>query len=652
MKKKRILALLLCGVLCFCSAPNVMAAEVSGEVAEENASAEDMISEKMLKSMSESLGELIAQTEARYNALSAAEKTEMDNLMLQSSEVDFETMIAIMKQDVQVATLQAIVQKVVAEGGDAIAVDRALSEHEMYIVNNVDILNRLMQEAERYVSDYYAYVKGYVNQVLGNLNVLLSRDNIFYEQAYLTEAQKYFEQVKAIKVPEDIVNNPEADQKITALLNEVFDFIAEADQHFSMYIVDQAFEAADNYADFLAQAPEELGAEEALDDGPTSLTYDEVKTSGFTQSVIEEAEIMDDLYIAEELTYEIMSNYHSMFYGCMVAVYDGVSDAILSWVEELVADAKTSGYNGPEKDAYIKALNAYNNVIANADYVNCANAAYRLKIAAAAFAESAEEYIRANIKEQMDAVWTELQEILTHEAYYTEEYIAEVEAAMDIDLDIDVMEKEEALALIAKLEAIADKKEENYGDELQNLIASVKEDAEALDKLFGALTEEQQKEEPFASAIALVDKYEALTQSEDGCYDIAALIEAQNNLTDKDGALQEAAAKAEELLAEKPPVEEPDPDPEPEPNPDPEPEPEPEPKPEPKPDPKPDPDPEEKPDPKPEKPKDEPKEEPEDETNVDKGVQTGDASNPEAAGALGVLSLAVILSILEKRKSK
>ncbi len=552
MKKKQVLAALLCGLMTLGTATPVLAAEAGRtdevkQTAQQEPTADDFITDGMLRSMSASLTALIKQLESDYNGLTENQKYWADQILADylDAGVTFEETVQALLATVSFDALKEAIKGQTAEDADAL-----LTQGEEAIVAYIDILRQAVKDGRLFADDKKAYVDEQLAIVNKQLSSLLYTTPELYTQEYLDGLKDYLQKVL------EVTYTPETHNEIIDLLNEATAYMNESEKHLSKFILEEAIKMANSYPEFLALAPVELLDQKAFDGINGAVNYQE--TGEYSKDVIDYANSY--LQNFDRLSYANMNAYHSYFYGNMIAAYQGVSSAILSETSKLEEEVSSIDYTGTEKTAYDQALKAYNEAIHNKNYPEYAPAAEALQKAAAAYNKAAKEYALEQAKNQITALTEKLtaiqEDISAHPDYYTDTYAQQVKNALNdlASADPEKMDADELLAILKNAASVVKGQSDGYGEKLTALVEKAKAAAEEANQWWSLIPEEFKSKAPYADAIALTDGLTAAL-SDTGIYDIEQLETAwkafEQDFNSDDSVVQKAAkAVAEYVLAD------------------------------------------------------------------------------------------------------
>lgn len=582
MKKQQVMALLLCGTLAFGQALPAMAADVQDgegqkteapaepveekeaekEVEKEtpDSTPEHMISEAMLKSMSENLTDLINQVEAEYGALNDTEKAGVEEalkvyfygkfnsgygLFEGKNFTSFSGTIAQMKSTVSVEMLKAFIEK-----RNPDAANKILDMVEADVVETVDALRYCIHEGKTFVADEEGkeYALSKLKEVQGNLNAVITSAGELLEADYIAELQNFLDASTKI--------SNEKPETIMGFVEAAFGKINEIDKHLNRAYWEEALKAAEAYGDFLALAPESLMNVKVFDGYGSwgKVTYKD--SAAYAKEVA--AEIKEMLKEWNTVTYEVVSGSAPFFKGNIAAAYDGVAAAFLETVA-VPKEIAAVNYDGPEKAAFEAALAEYKATCAGENYAGYAPAAKKLQNALNVYIKAVKAE-REVIKQKKAAAVKKIEAlhdyVNDHSTYFTEESMTAINA-LELEAynaDVTTISMKEMNALIAAIDKLYNDQDNYYSEEMLNLIENVQQFADDASAWWDLIPAEVQEEETYAEAVALTEKLETALVNTEGVYDIdklqAAYEDFKDDVESEDSKVHSAAkAVAEYVLA-------------------------------------------------------------------------------------------------------
>lgn len=512
--------------------------EENGTVAEESKQGTPEAPLKDLALMSKNLTELVNQVETFYSQMSEKEKAAISEIT--GSSVDVSGKLAQLKGAVSETTLSALVQKFPPEEATAV-----LDAYEEQFVMEVDNLRKILQDAKNYVSDYEAYLTENLTILRRQLESILATNPELFMDDYLVQIQSYYEKAIAFSANN---NSPE---EIIKLFDEAMAYADDMEKHLNPAVLEDGIKAGAAFADFLKSAPASMAGQTAYSLGGGEVyTYQRVvdelapDAASYGQQLLEE-------YKNGQLSYASLSDYNTYYYENLMNAYQNVSATILKEVSGTVEGANAIGYAGAEKENYETALQEYQSVFAAKNYGALSGAADKLQKAADAYALAAEKYAKeegakqfADLKEQLVKIQNDIKE---HSEYYQETYLKEVTemiAKMDA-ADLDTMSGRDIIQMVTDAKAVAVKQGSSYSEKLTDLVADADSMVTSARAWWEYLSEELKSKDPYQEAVEMTNALSEALQTSNGVYDLEQLTAAYEKFASDyaktDGKLQTAA---------------------------------------------------------------------------------------------------------------
>lgn len=529
------------------AAPQTSPAAPSNTNPKVNDDVSSLVSAEALQNMANNLGIMADQVIAEYNSMSKEEKDQIQNIA--GASINIEASVQRIKDDITLESLKGRIQNMTPEEAN-----KELASFDESIVEQIDSLNSILWRTKEFVSNYLQYLQSGIAMSIKQLMDILVKDKQLYTEDYLTRAQAYYNEALNLKPGVDEI------AKIIKFCNDVGEFYLEGKNHLNTSILDDGLAAANAFAAYLACAPDPAIADRVFNYGQGAvITYGEI-----ANYVYKAAEDLKHEAASGTLGYSDLSDYASLRYGNLLAAYDDVSSAILSYVSDQVKDADSIGYEGDEKSAYNAALNAFNNAVAGRNYSALPGAADTLKNAAKTYVDAASDYAIIDARKQLDELKEKLDaikaDIEQHRDYYNATYPAEVLAAInDIEnADLFTMNGQEILELISKVREVIDKKASSYSQKLSDMTTNASQITSASNEWWAFIPASLRGEAPYAEAIALTNALtDALVTSSTSAastelYDLDKLTDAYDEFTtdfnQADGKIQNAAKAAAQYV--------------------------------------------------------------------------------------------------------
>lgn len=456
------------------------------------------------------------------------------------SSVDVSGKLAQLKGAVSETTLSALVQKFPPEEVTAV-----LDVYEEQFVMEVDNLKKILQDAKNYVSDYEAYLTENLTILRRQLESILATNPELFMDDYLVQIQSYYEKAIAFSANN---NSPE---EIIKLFDEAMAYADDMEKHLNPAVLEDGIKAGAAFAGFLKSAPASMAGQTAYSLGGGDVyTYQRVAdelapdAASYGQQLLEE-------YKNGQLSYASLSDYNTYYYENVMNAYQNVSATILKEVSETVEGANAIGYAGAEKENYETALQEYQSVFAAKNYGALSGAADKLQKAADAYALAAEKYAKeegakqfADLKEQLVKIQNDIKE---HSEYYQETYLKEVTemiAKMDA-ADLDTMSGRDIIQMVTDAKAVAVKQGSSYSEKLTDLVADADSMVTSARAWWEYLSEELKSKDPYQEAVEMTNALSEALQTSNGVYDLEQLTAAYEKFASDyaktDGKLQTAA---------------------------------------------------------------------------------------------------------------
>lgn len=456
------------------------------------------------------------------------------------SSVDVSGKLAQLKGAVSETTLSVLVQNLPPEEATAV-----LDVYEEQFVMEVDNLRKILQDAKNYVSDYEAYLTENLTILRRQLESILATNPELFMDDYLVQIQSYYEKAIAFSANN---NSPE---EIIKLFDEAMAYADDMEKHLNPAVLKDGIKAGAAFAGFLKSAPASMAGQTAYSLGGGDVyTYQRVAdelapdAASYGQQLLEE-------YKNGQLSYASLSDYNTYYYENVMNAYQNVSATILKEVSETVEGANAIGYAGAEKENYETALQEYQSVFAAKNYGALSGAADKLQKAADAYALAAEKYAKeegakqfADLKEQLVKIQNDIKE---HSEYYQETYLKEVTemiAKMDA-ADLDTMSGRDIIQMVTDAKAVAVKQGSSYSEKLTDLVADADSMVTSARAWWEYLSEELKSKDPYQEAVEMTNALSEALQTSNGVYDLEQLTAAYEKFASDyaktDGKLQTAA---------------------------------------------------------------------------------------------------------------
>lgn len=456
------------------------------------------------------------------------------------SSVDVSGKLAQLKGAVSETTLSVLVQNLPPEEATAV-----LDVYEEQFVMEVDNLKKILQDAKNYVSDYEAYLTENLTILRRQLESILATNPELFMDDYLVQIQSYYEKAIAFSANN---NSPE---EIIKLFDEAMAYADDMEKHLNPAVLEDGIKAGAAFAGFLKSAPASMAGQTAYSLGGGDVyTYQRVAdelapdAASYGQQLLEE-------YKNGQLSYASLSDYNTYYYENVMNAYQNVSATILKEVSETVEGANAIGYAGAEKENYETALQEYQSVFAAKNYGALSGAADKLQKAADAYALAAEKYAKeegakqfADLKEQLVKIQNDIKE---HSEYYQETYLKEVTemiAKMDA-ADLDTMSGRDIIQMVTDAKAVAVKQGSSYSEKLTDLVADADSMVTSARAWWEYLSEELKSKDPYQEAVEMTNALSEALQTSNGVYDLEQLTAAYEKFASDyaktDGKLQTAA---------------------------------------------------------------------------------------------------------------
>ncbi len=456
------------------------------------------------------------------------------------SSVDVSGKLARLKGAVSETTLSVLVQNLPPEEATAV-----LDVYEEQFVMEVDNLRKILQDAKNYVSDYEAYLTENLTILRRQLESILATNPELFMDDYLVQIQSYYEKAIAFSANN---NSPE---EIIKLFDEAMAYADDMEKHLNPAVLKDGIKAGAAFAGFLKSAPASMAGQTAYSLGGGEVyTYQRVAdelapdAASYGQQLLEE-------YKNGQLSYASLSDYNTYYYENVMNAYQNVSATILKEVSETVEGANAIGYAGAEKENYEAALQEYQSVFAAKNYGALSGAADKLQKAADAYALAAEKYAKeegakqfADLKEQLVKIQNDIKE---HSEYYQETYLKEVTemiAKMDA-ADLDTMSGRDIIQMVTDAKAVAVKQGSSYSEKLTDLVADADSMVTSARAWWEYLSEELKSKDPYQEAVEMTNALSEALQTSNGVYDLEQLTAAYEKFASDyaktDGKLQTAA---------------------------------------------------------------------------------------------------------------
>lgn len=456
------------------------------------------------------------------------------------SSVDVSGKLARLKGAVSETTLSVLVQNLPPEEATAV-----LDVYEEQFVMEVDNLRKILQDAKNYVSDYEAYLTENLTILRHQLESILATNPELFMDDYLVQIQSYYEKAIAFSANN---NSPE---EIIKLFDEAMAYADDMEKHLNPAVLKDGIKAGAAFAGFLKSAPASMAGQTAYSLGGGDVyTYQRVAdelapdAASYGQQLLEE-------YKNGQLSYASLSDYNTYYYENVMNAYQNVSATILKEVSGTVEGANAIGYAGAEKENYETALQEYQSVFAAKNYSALSGAADKLQKAADAYALAAEKYAKeegakqfADLKEQLVKIQNDIKE---HSEYYQETYLKEVTemiAKMDA-ADLDTMSGRDIIQMVTDAKAVAVKQGSSYSEKLTDLVADADSMVTSARAWWEYLSEELKSKDPYQEAVEMTNALSEALQTSNGVYDLEQLTAAYEKFASDyaktDGKLQTAA---------------------------------------------------------------------------------------------------------------
>lgn len=456
------------------------------------------------------------------------------------SSVDVSGKLARLKGAVSETTLSVLVQNLPPEEATAV-----LDVYEEQFVMEVDNLRKILQDAKNYVSDYEAYLTENLTILRRQLESILATNPELFMDDYLVQIQSYYEKAIAFSANN---NSPE---EIIKLFDEAMAYADDMEKHLNPAVLKDGIKAGAAFAGFLKSAPASMAGQTAYSLGGGDVyTYQRVAdelapdAASYGQQLLEE-------YKNGQLSYASLSDYNTYYYENVMNAYQNVSATILKEVSGTIEGANAIGYAGAEKENYETALQEYQSVFAAKNYSALSGAADKLQKAADAYALAAEKYAKeegakqfADLKEQLVKIQNDIKE---HSEYYQETYLKEVTemiAKMDA-ADLDTMSGRDIIQMVTDAKAVAVKQGSSYSEKLTDLVADADSMVTSARAWWEYLSEELKSKDPYQEAVEMTNALSEALQTSNGVYDLEQLTAAYEKFASDyaktDGKLQTAA---------------------------------------------------------------------------------------------------------------
>lgn len=469
-----------------------------------------------------------------------SEKEKVAISEITGSSVDVSGKLARLKGAVSETTLSVLVQNLPPEEATAV-----LDVYEEQFVMEVDNLRKILQDAKNYVSDYEAYLTENLTILRRQLESILATNPELFMDDYLVQIQSYYEKAIAFSANN---NSPE---EIIKLFDEAMAYADDMEKHLNPAVLEDGIKAGAAFAGFLKSAPASMAGQTAYSLGGGEVyTYQRVAdelapdAASYGQQLLEE-------YKNGQLSYASLSDYNTYYYENLMNAYQNVSATILKEVSGTVEGANAIGYAGAEKENYETALQEYQSVFAAKNYGALSGAADKLQKAADAYALAAEKYAKeegakqfADLKEQLVKIQNDIKE---HSEYYQETYLKEVTemiAKMDA-ADLDTMSGRDIIQMVTDAKAVAVKQGSSYSEKLTDLVADADSMVTSARAWWEYLSEELKSKDPYQEAVEMTNALSEALQTSNGVYDLEQLTAAYEKFASDyaktDGKLQTAA---------------------------------------------------------------------------------------------------------------
>ena len=517
------------------------AAEKSGQIGTgiSAKAANSLVSDAMIQSMSDNLTALLQQVIDKYQAMTVPEKEALDQI--NGGHIDVQTEIGKLKEQVKFDALKNLV----AVSSDANEANSILNNFDENMIGQVNDWNNTLESARKYVSDYNQYLQEGIGVAVKKLQTIMQTKHELYKEEFLAKLQVYYDKIVEIEV--GVTDSRE----IINLINEVNAFIADRDKYLSKGVLEDGKRAAASFAAFVNSAPDPSIA-------GTTFNYGE----GMTMTYLEIADYVDAYadYLLNHFNYSELLNYYDFYYLNLVNAYQSVSDAILKSAADEIAEAIYAGYAGNEKNTYEAALQNYKDIFASKNYTALPDSVKKLGNAAKAYAQAAEDHIKAEgntklpaFKDQLTAIQTD---ISSHGEYYNDTYPAEVDAVLQqlSSADVNHMTARQIMDLLKNAEAVLAKRASSYSQKLSDTAADASRLAAGANAWWGFLPDQMKGNTPYAEAIGLTNRLTDALKAADGIYDIDSLTAAYHAFTGDfalaDGNIQSAAKATAQYVLE------------------------------------------------------------------------------------------------------